>query len=61
MKKRSMQRLRIIAAALEEYSRNEKHSTWERTDAAIILEDLSRALNVFLVEPDYFGMDQEGG
>lgn len=66
MKRRSMQRLRIIAAALEEYSRNERHSTRERTDARIMLErimldDLASALNVFHVEPDYSGADREGG
>lgn len=61
MKRRSMQRLRIIAAALEEYSRNERHSTRERTDARIMLDDLASALNVFHVEPDYSGADREGG
>lgn len=61
MKKRTMQRLRIIVDALEEYSRNENHSTRERTDASIMLDDLATALNVFRVEPDYSGADQEGG
>ncbi len=61
MKKRTMQRLRIMAAALEEYSRNESHSTAERTDAVIILDDLAMALNVFRIEPDYSGRDREGG
>lgn len=61
MKKRTMQRLRIIVDALEEYSRNENHSTRERTDASIMLDDLAKALNVFRVEPDYSGTDQEGG
>lgn len=61
MKRRTMQRLRIIADALEEYSRNERHSTRERTDASIILDDLASALNVFHVEPDYSGADREGG
>ena len=61
MKKRTMQRLRIIVDALEEYSRNENHSTRERTDASIMLDDLAKALNVFRVEPDYSGTDQKGG
>lgn len=61
MKTRTMQRLRIVADALEAYSRDKSHSTAERTDAAIMLEDLARALNAFQVEPDYFGHDPKGG
>lgn len=61
MKTRTMRRLRIVADALEEYSRDKSHSTAERTDAAIMLEDLARALNVFQVEPDYISHGLEGG
>lgn len=61
MKRRTMQRLQIVADALEEYSRNEKHSALDRANAALVLDDLAAALNVFHVEPDYFGADQKGG
>lgn len=53
MRKREAQRIRVICHALEVFSRDQSNGTFERTEARIMLDDLSKLLNVAMIEPDY--------
>ena len=61
MRKREAQRIRVICKALEAFARDRSNSTFDRTEATLVLDDLAKLLNVAMIEPDYSGADREGG
>ena len=60
MRKREAQRIRVICKALEAFSRDKSNSTFDRTEATLVLDDLAKLLNVAMIEPEY-NADQERG
>ncbi len=53
MRKREAQRIQVICKALEAFSRDRSNNTFDRTEAALVLDDLAKLLNAVTIEPEY--------